>query len=1052
MLNGKASSDIGSASSALQGTINSTQADLISLAQGGMAGSDEFAKTLGRQSDAYNSLTTNPSFGYTSDQAAVDRKNNALNVTAATIQGSMATAFKDGGINAAQAIIPSIDDHPGATDADKAQLHVWADGYLKTLQASNTTDIAANTAAFDAWEKAGEKDPKNRAPLYVLQGLQNKAFRSATLTLPGRAAVAIATHNYATATSGLSPSQHDAINGVGQPAPAAHAGITPDGAALVGAHGGDVDRAVADALTKRGEDSSVNRSDLRDYLRTGGHDLDPATQAWCAAFVGAALEHAGIKSAGDFANDYQNWGQPVTGAVKKGDVVIESRGLQGGEKGGHIGIATGDLDSTGRIEIVSGNAGGSAKGGGFVGNSFVDPKSVVIRRAGGSQQEAAPVTGAIPDSYYSRLHQIENPRDVTTTNSAGATGKYQFIPATWNQFGGGGNVHSDADQEVAVRKYTQHNLDALTQALGRPPMQYELYLAHQQGAENAIKLIQNPNAKAGNISGNAAISQNGGDPNGPASAFVQHWARNFGGNTAVAGGSSGALPGAPSMTWEDLKNNPYASAAYAHTLAADETTRTRTGEALLESSTRGLQNGVMPSQQTMVQIEQLAADNPKLAEKYDKYAVELGARQPQTMVGGGAGSQPFIDQLRAQAMATPDILARQIVEKKQEIRDASQRLLDSNPVAASINGRWTSRAPVPLDPTQPQTIPQHFSENAATVDAIVSREPDFSKSVVFKNETGQFGAAMAGPAQVGSAILQSIGSLPQDKRDATLEMPEVRAAILGMAASPDAQKKQVAFSFMDQIYRQDPQSFDGKFGEKGLLKLRAWQDVEQFKTPEMIAKDASTANDPSAIRARDDLVNQSNKDTQTMTSGQIAQRISSHFLGLFDNTPISSNSSMTNAVMADDWRRARGAGFSEMGDATAAERYADERTRLKWGESPSNGNRVMTYPPERSPAYPMVNGSHDYIGAQLANFVTQAGHPGAEAHLVPDANTESEMKFGKAPGYAVVAQGNDGQYHLIPGRFYADPSSAQAQANAGFRQAPPLHVPMAMGMMTGGVP
>jgi hypothetical protein len=56
--------------------------------------------------------------------------------------------------------------------------------------------------------------------------------------------------------------------------------------------------------------------------------------------------------------------------------------------------------------------------------------------------------------------------------------------------------------------------------------------------------------------------------------------------------------------------------------------------------------------------------------------------------------------------------------------------------------------------------------NAAVVDAISAREPDFSKSVVFKNETGRFGAAMAGP-------------VPQDKRDATLQMPEVKAAVLG---------------------------------------------------------------------------------------------------------------------------------------------------------------------------------------------------------------------------------------------------------------------------------
>ena len=433
---------------------------------------------------------------------------------------------------------------------------------------------------------------------------------------------------------------------------------------------------------------------------------------------------------------------------------------------------------------------------------------------------------------------------------------------------------------------------------------------------------------------------------------------------------------------------------------------------------------------------EVRAANPQLAEKYDKYAVELGgsrlADQSFAPTGGGTApsGQPLLDQARAAAVSQPDILGRQIVDKAQKLRDDSEKLLNDNPVAAFTN--WTGRAPpAPLDPTQPQTIGQHFAGNAAVVDALSAREPYFSKSVVFKNETDRLGATMAGPATGGKAVLDALFQLPQDKRDATLEMPEVRAAILGMANSPDADKKQVAFSFMAHEYQQDPQSFDGKFGKDGRRQLREWQDVDQYKTKEMIAKDANTANDPSTIRAQDALGKEADKQLKGVTPADITYKLAPHW-GWGDYTPISDVPAQTKAVLLDDYSRAYSDQWSKTGDATAADKYAIERTSLKWGPSDANGGRVMSFPPERSPAYPVVSGNKNYIGTQLADFTTKAGHAGAEAHLVPDARTEAEMGSSVAPTYKVVVQGDDGQYHLLDNRFVADPAAAQAQANAAF--------------------
>jgi hypothetical protein len=100
---------------------------------------------------------------------------------------------------------------------------------------------------------------------------------------------------------------------------------------------------------------------IMQFLRTGGHGMDPATTDWCASFVGAALHHAGYRDipqakGGDIANAYQGWGRPVAAEdVQRGDVVITTRGKRPGAMGGHIAIATGPLDAEGEIPVIEGD-------------------------------------------------------------------------------------------------------------------------------------------------------------------------------------------------------------------------------------------------------------------------------------------------------------------------------------------------------------------------------------------------------------------------------------------------------------------------------------------------------------------------------------------------------------------------------------------------------------------------------------------------------------------------------------------------------------------------
>lgn len=142
--------------------------------------------------------------------------------------------------------------------------------------------------------------------------------------------------------------------------------------------------------------------------------------------------------------------------------------------------------------------------------------------------------------YLSRVRQIESAGDNSAVSSTGAKGPFQFTSRTWKAFGNGGNPFSVTDSTAAAQRLAVSNAQSLQSALGRPPTNAELYVAHQQGAGGAAALLSNPTARAGDLVGDKAIKVNGGDPNAPAADFVNLWTNKYNGvkPSAVAGGST----------------------------------------------------------------------------------------------------------------------------------------------------------------------------------------------------------------------------------------------------------------------------------------------------------------------------------------------------------------------------------------------------------------------------------------------------------------------------------------------------------------------------------
>jgi len=89
--------------------------------------------------------------------------------------------------------------------------------------------------------------------------------------------------------------------------------------------------------------------------RAGGVSIDPKVTPWCAAFVNAVLNEAGMEGTGKLnARSFLNFGQ-ATDRPKVGDIVVLSRGDPNGWQG-HVGFFHG-FDDKGNVLVLGGNQG-----------------------------------------------------------------------------------------------------------------------------------------------------------------------------------------------------------------------------------------------------------------------------------------------------------------------------------------------------------------------------------------------------------------------------------------------------------------------------------------------------------------------------------------------------------------------------------------------------------------------------------------------------------------------------------------------------------------------
>lgn len=1046
---------------------------LMALAREGGTETEAFKVGASRLNDIYGELGKNPLYGVPAEKAAADLAKIRDAAKGEAITGQIDRVYKEKGrVGAEEHIRSTITNNTDSvlSDSERTRLAHQADARVKYLDGQRKAEVEVHrktvTGITDAW-KANTKVPDQ---------IVDDAIAKATSLGDSESVAELNIRRMFAGTNGAGAASVTMTDAERRARGYGGAPATPGQPFVVVG-----DSLGVGLLGQRGASGNAkeNRSpqEVLDILKTArpgslsgqhvvissGASNGPAQtelvrqQVEAAKAAGASnVTVLGVGERSDLAT------AKVNDRIQKS---LEGTGARFVPVGATAdGVHPSDYGSL--WKTVSGGTGGGPAGGGGGGGGAGGITAKASPAVISAIQTAAAKHG-VSENLLNRIANVESRFDPNASNPSGATGLFQFMPGTWGQFGNGGNPRDPVANADAAARLVIANRATLVSKLGREPTDGELYLAHQQGAGGASKLLSRPNDLAVDVVGRAAVLQNGGTASMTAGQFAQLWVGKFdrgpgvnvvpgGGYTAPSGGGGSGGRGIPAS----LAGNPYAMPAYLKAVSEDNAARATAASSIADGIIAGLKDQQAPSAGNLAIVMQEAINSPALAGKRDTIIQQMAGMEAADAAGGMPATQGAAVIAEAKALSQGgSIMQQRIADAAEDHFKKGAEALKNDPWQEASRRQWGAPPPA-LDFSSPGAAIQAISARDSLSASIAQRTGEGAKSIVAPKEADTFKAALAGakPEAIGAMFNTLLSSRPEVLQ-ATMADSNFIEAVKGLTRSTDPAQHRAAMNGVTSLKTNDVQRFTDAFGNDMLAKVQGWEFDGWATKDDVLAKRLATQGDGKSDAEKERWRKLADDEIgKSTTPKDVADKlkklpgptsIAGVSISPGDRSPEDPDAS---AVMMGDYRAAfRDAMVDAKGDTTAAEKMALERMATVWSYSKTNNGTFMKHAPEKY--LPQVGGSHDYVGRQVQESLREilgpdtrstlnkvlandlAGATGIETdipfRLVPYAGTQSAIRGGRTPPYMISYQDRSGVWQSVnsqgqPYIFVPDVEKARA--------------------------
>lgn len=258
--------------------------------------------------------------------------------------------------------------------------------------------------------------------------------------------------------------------------------------------------------------------------------------------------------------------------------------------------------------------------------------------------------------------------------------------------------------------------------------------------------------------------------------------------------------------------------------------------------------------------------------------------------------------------------------------------------------------------------------------------------------------AMGGATALIAGDEVSIGRLTAFVERTDIIPGDAVAELRGGMQSRDPEVMAASFAIMDGLYRNFPAAADRAFDETSLQRLQRYQTLAPMVPIEEMQKRLDPGMDPTTRRNREEMRKMGLEEAGKV---EVSEILDAFDPGMFSAGPEGPIDGPQASAMSHDFNELYAEFYADHGNADAAKTQALEALQRKWGATDTGpDSRIVAYPPERR--YPMVDGDHDWMGAQLEETVLATDPDAQDWGVTIAPETEGAWSRGDLPPYYVV--------------------------------------------------